>query len=241
MDEKTALEQRHSVRQFTDKAIDADTVKDLQDEVDKVNRESGLTIQLEVNETEAFQAGQTSYGNFSGCRNYFVLTGPKGRKERRNGPKGKKAPPKGPGAGAQPLPPPPQKKKKQKKTKKPKKKTTQEHPPPPRKNQGGPTKKKKEIRGQLKKRRGTGTGREERSTPPAAGDQQTEKPPFNRKGERDRPKREPVPQKRPSRGLERHPRGRLREGTGSLGLIQSQRLKIEEHRERAGAKSPGSS
>ena len=81
MDEKTALEQRHSVRQFTDKAIDADTVKDLQDEVDKVNRESGLTIQLEVNETEAFQAGQTSYGNFSGCRNYFVLTGPKGKDE----------------------------------------------------------------------------------------------------------------------------------------------------------------
>ncbi len=81
MDEKTALEQRHSVRQFTDKAIDADTVKDLQDEVDKVNQESGLTIQLEVNETEAFQAGQTSYGNFSGCRNYFVLTGPKGKDE----------------------------------------------------------------------------------------------------------------------------------------------------------------
>jgi len=81
MDEKTALEQRHSVRQFTDKAIDADTVKDLQDEVDKVNRESGLTIQLEVNETEAFQAGQTSYGNISGCRNYFVLTGPKGKDE----------------------------------------------------------------------------------------------------------------------------------------------------------------
>ena len=49
--------------------------------MDKVNRESGLTIQLEVNETEAFQAGQTSYGNFSGCRNYFVLTGPKGKDE----------------------------------------------------------------------------------------------------------------------------------------------------------------
>ncbi len=81
MDEKTALEQRHSVRQFTDRAIDADTVKNLQDEVDKVNQESGLSIQLEVNETEAFQAGQTSYGNFSGCRNYFVLIGPKGKDE----------------------------------------------------------------------------------------------------------------------------------------------------------------
>lgn len=81
MDEKTALEQRHSVRQFTDRAIDADTVKNLQDEVDKVNQESGLSIQLEVNEPEAFQAGQTSYGNFSGCRNYFVLIGPKGKDE----------------------------------------------------------------------------------------------------------------------------------------------------------------
>lgn len=81
MDVMKLMEARHSVRQFKDQAIDEAAVKALQAEVDRVNKESGLSIQLEVNEPEAFQAAEPHYGSFSGCRNYFSLIGPKGRDE----------------------------------------------------------------------------------------------------------------------------------------------------------------
>lgn len=48
-----AIDQRHSVRQYEDKAI----------------------------EPEAFQANKPSYGQFSDCRNYFALVGKKGLDE----------------------------------------------------------------------------------------------------------------------------------------------------------------
>lgn len=81
MDVFELMKQRHAVRQFTDRPLEASAVRHLQEEIDAVNQESGLHIQLAVNEPEAFQAGKPSYGSFKGCRNYFVMAGPKGKEE----------------------------------------------------------------------------------------------------------------------------------------------------------------
>ena len=79
MDTLELMKQRHSVRQFIDKAIEADAVEALEQEIKACNEESGFHIQLITNEPEAFQAGETSYGQFKGCRNYLAIVGPKGR------------------------------------------------------------------------------------------------------------------------------------------------------------------
>ncbi len=79
MDKLEAIRERHSVRQFTDRPLEAGAVAALQKETDEVNRESGMHIQLITNEPEALDAGKPSYGSFQGCRNYLAVIGPKGR------------------------------------------------------------------------------------------------------------------------------------------------------------------
>ena len=79
MDTMELMKQRHSVRQFTDKALDSEAVKALQQEIDACNKESGMHIQLITDEPEAFQAGKPTYGQFKGCRNYLAIVGPKGK------------------------------------------------------------------------------------------------------------------------------------------------------------------
>ena len=76
-----AIEQRHSVRQFEEKAIEPELIAKLNTEIETINRESGLHIQMFNDEPEAFQAGKPSYGQFSGCRNYFALVGKKNKDE----------------------------------------------------------------------------------------------------------------------------------------------------------------
>ena len=76
-----AIEARHSVRQFEDRKIEKELVQTLQSEIDGINKESGLHIQMFTEEPEAFQASKPSYGQFSGCRNYFALVGGKGKDE----------------------------------------------------------------------------------------------------------------------------------------------------------------
>lgn len=74
------MKARHSVRQFVDKPLDKDAVDELNREIEICNKESGLNIQLITNESEAFQAGKTSYGQFKCCKNYLAIVGP-GRKD----------------------------------------------------------------------------------------------------------------------------------------------------------------
>lgn len=82
MTELEIMEQRHSVRQFTDKPLDEATVAALQEEIGKCNEEGGLHIQLIVNEPEAFEAGKPSYGQFKCCKNYLAMVAPKGKDEK---------------------------------------------------------------------------------------------------------------------------------------------------------------
>ena len=82
MTEKEALVTRHAVRSFRDEPLSLDAVKELEQSIEEVNQESGLSIQLKVNEPEAFQAAKPSYGNFQNCKNYLLMVGPKGEDEK---------------------------------------------------------------------------------------------------------------------------------------------------------------
>ena len=82
MTQMEAIEQRHSVRQFEDRPIDAETEAKLKAEIDAVNTEGRLHIQLFTDEPEAFKGNEPHYGQFSGCRNYFALVGKKGMDEK---------------------------------------------------------------------------------------------------------------------------------------------------------------
>ena len=81
MEAMELMRQRHSVRQFTDRPLEAEAVRILQQEIAQVNKESGMHIQLITEEPEAFQAGKASYGQFKGCKNYLAVIGPKGMDE----------------------------------------------------------------------------------------------------------------------------------------------------------------
>ncbi len=75
-----AIKQRHSVRQYTDKGIEANILAELQAEIDACNKEGGLHIQLVTDEPKAFDSFMAHYGKFSGVTNYIALVGRKGDK-----------------------------------------------------------------------------------------------------------------------------------------------------------------
>lgn len=77
MTEREAINHRHSVRQYTNKPLEAEIISELQAEVDACNLESGLHIQLITNEPKAFDGFMAHYGKFRGVTNYFALIGKK--------------------------------------------------------------------------------------------------------------------------------------------------------------------
>lgn len=77
MDLFTAIKNRHSVRSYLDKAIDSQTLRALREETDACNQQSGLHIQLIINEPKAFDSRMAHYGKFSGVQNYIALAGSK--------------------------------------------------------------------------------------------------------------------------------------------------------------------
>ena len=81
MDLMQAMQERHSVRKYLDKPIEAEKADRLQKAIDEINAQSGLNIQLILNEPKAFSGGLANYGKFEGCSNYFAVVGPKGAVE----------------------------------------------------------------------------------------------------------------------------------------------------------------
>ena len=75
------MRKRHSVRRFRNEPLAKDIADKLTEMIANVNRESGLSVKLFVDEPEAFKASKPHYGSFSGCRNYLVIEGPKGMDE----------------------------------------------------------------------------------------------------------------------------------------------------------------
>ena len=79
---KEAIVARHSVRQYQEKAIEAEIIKRLNEEIALCNQEGGLHIQLVLDEPHAFTGGMVKYGNFKGVRNYLAMVAPKGADEK---------------------------------------------------------------------------------------------------------------------------------------------------------------
>ena len=75
MDILKAMRERHSVRAYTDRPITGETLRRLQKAIENANAESGLHIQLVLNEPKAFDCRMAHYGKFSGVRNYIALIG----------------------------------------------------------------------------------------------------------------------------------------------------------------------
>lgn len=78
MEAMKAIRERHSVRAYTEKAIDGEARGALLSYIEKCNRESGLHMQLVTDEPQAFSGLLAHYGNFSGVKNYIAVIGKKG-------------------------------------------------------------------------------------------------------------------------------------------------------------------
>ena len=77
MDAWKLMRARHSVRNYVNQPIEEEKLTALRLTMEELNREAGLHIQLFTEEPEAFNANAAHYGQFSGCRNYFAMVGPK--------------------------------------------------------------------------------------------------------------------------------------------------------------------
>lgn len=77
MDILQAMEQRHSVRQYTPEPLGEEAITTLRQEIERCNQASGLHIQLVLNEPRAFDGFLAHYGKFSGVQNYIALVGAK--------------------------------------------------------------------------------------------------------------------------------------------------------------------
>lgn len=72
-----AIEARHSVRAYKEQPLTEEIIRALEEEIEKLNKESGLHIQLIVNEPKAFLGTLARYGRFRNVRNYIVIAGRK--------------------------------------------------------------------------------------------------------------------------------------------------------------------
>ena len=79
MDIKQAVIKRHSVRQYKDKEIEEELVCQLNNAIKEICEESGLDIQLILNEPKAFTGPLANYGKFENCKNYITICGKRGR------------------------------------------------------------------------------------------------------------------------------------------------------------------
>lgn len=75
-----AMRQRHSVRTYQNRPLEADTKAALSALIESYNQESGLHIQLVTDEPKAFDCMMAHYGKFSGVTNYIAMVGKKGPK-----------------------------------------------------------------------------------------------------------------------------------------------------------------
>ena len=69
MDLLEAIQARHSVRRYKDKAIEKEVRQQLRQTAETCNQESGLNIQLCFDEPQAFGGNIARYGNFRNVKN----------------------------------------------------------------------------------------------------------------------------------------------------------------------------
>lgn len=77
MDFDQAIQERHSVRLYTEKKIEGDVLTSLQNEISRINKESGMSIRLVLNEPKAFgRFLLKTVVKFKNAVNYMVISGP---------------------------------------------------------------------------------------------------------------------------------------------------------------------
>lgn len=70
-----AIEARHSVRRYIDRKIAGEVLARLQEEIEACRSESGLHIEICLDEAEAMGSFMATYGLLRGVKNYIVLAG----------------------------------------------------------------------------------------------------------------------------------------------------------------------
>lgn len=76
MTEMEALRERRSIRKYVDRPLEKSDVEALQAEIERLNRESGLRMQLVTDEPRAFKT-MLAYGSFRNVKNYVMVVGRK--------------------------------------------------------------------------------------------------------------------------------------------------------------------
>ena len=71
------MQQRHSVRQYTDQAIEPEKRAVLDALTQEINRKAGLSVQIIYDDPKCFDSFMAHYGKFAGVRNYIALVGKK--------------------------------------------------------------------------------------------------------------------------------------------------------------------
>lgn len=72
-----AIQHRHSVRSYQDRAIPAEIAAELEQEIAACNADGGLHMQMVTGEKDAFEGFMAHYGKFIGVQNYIALIGKK--------------------------------------------------------------------------------------------------------------------------------------------------------------------
>ena len=71
------MQHRHSVRQYTDQAIEPEKRAVLDALTQEINRKAGLSVQIIYDDPKCFDSFMAHYGKFAGVRNYIALVGKK--------------------------------------------------------------------------------------------------------------------------------------------------------------------
>ena len=74
-----ASKERHSVRSYLNKPLEEDVKLELLSFIQQCNSESGLHMQLILNEPKSFSGLMAHYGKFTGVTNYIAIIGKKGK------------------------------------------------------------------------------------------------------------------------------------------------------------------
>lgn len=74
------MNQRHSVRQYTQQPIEQEKRMVLNEMIASINQEAGLHIQMIYDDPKCFDSFMAHYGKFTGVRNYIALVGKKSPK-----------------------------------------------------------------------------------------------------------------------------------------------------------------
>lgn len=69
------IKANHSVCTFNDRKIEADAISMLRSVIDRCNKESGLHIQLCLDDSKAFDGFLVYVGKFHNVQNYIALVG----------------------------------------------------------------------------------------------------------------------------------------------------------------------